>query len=212
MTTPDTPRAAAETPAGRTFAEIVDGCVRGGLPRDTAERLVRQECGIRPLGGEAEPYTTHELKLWRMYADEIDSGVKTFEFRKDDRTPRFHAGDILRLREWGGATMDYSGREWLRRVTYIARGGVIPEGYCCMAIEPLESRAALSGGTETGEDTATENAVASGRLLHETGEDGLLEWWVKPERTSTTVPTIGPMTFREAVACIAARSTQGDAV
>lgn len=80
---------------------------------------------------------THELKTWRMYFDDVQSGVKSFEFRQDDRTPRFEVGDTLHLREWGGREMDYTGRECFRRVTYIARGGpIIPEGYCIMSIVP----------------------------------------------------------------------------
>jgi len=68
---------------------------------------------------------THELKTWPMYFRPLMSGEKAFEFRADDRTPRFEVGDRLRLREWGGATMDYSGRDCWREVTYVARGGVI---------------------------------------------------------------------------------------
>lgn len=90
---------------------------------------------------------THELKVWPQYFPALRDGVKSFEFRKDDREPRFAVGDVLRLREWdpqrfGVNGRDYTGREVLRRVTYVARDGVIPEGYCVMAIEPIESRRA----------------------------------------------------------------------
>ncbi len=88
-------------------------------------------------GTPAATRPTHELKVWRMYFEELNSGVKSFEYRKDDRTPRFEVGDVLRLREWGGYGMDYSGRECFRRVTYIARGGpIIPEGFCIMSLVP----------------------------------------------------------------------------
>jgi len=80
---------------------------------------------------------THELKTWPMYFRPLMSGEKAFEFRADDRTPRFEVGDRLRLREWGGATMDYSGRDCWREVTYVARGGVIPEGFCVMSVVPV---------------------------------------------------------------------------
>lgn len=117
------------------------GCTRYAVP-------VRRSA--LPSDSEASPPTTHELKVWTMYADALESGVKTFEFRKDDRTPRFEVGDTLVLREWtppyraetehewskqfGG---DFTGREWLRRVSYVARGGVIPDGYCVMSVVPL---------------------------------------------------------------------------
>ncbi len=78
----------------------------------------------------------HELKTWRMYFDDVLSCRKTFEYRKDDRSPRFEVGDVLHLREWGGREDAYTGRECMRIVTYIARGGpIIPEGHCIMAME-----------------------------------------------------------------------------
>lgn len=81
--------------------------------------------------------TTHELKVWAMYGDGLDSGEKTFEFRRDDREPRFAPGDVLHLREWDQARGVYLSREWHRRVTYTARNGIVPEGYCVMSIVPV---------------------------------------------------------------------------
>lgn len=126
------------------------------IPQSASEAPTHTDLMISPEAIAAEsfnelasgaPAATHELKVWSMYADALESGVKTFEFRKDDRTPRFDVGDTLVLREWtppyraetehewskqfGG---DFTGREWLRRVTYIARGGVIPEGFCVMSV------------------------------------------------------------------------------
>lgn len=83
--------------------------------------------------------TTHDLKVWPEYFAALLSGEKTFEFREDDREPRFAVGDMLRLREWTPAPAFPSGgmyleRETLRRVAYVARGGVIPEGFCVMSL------------------------------------------------------------------------------
>lgn len=105
--------------------------------------------------------TTHELKVWLQYFAALESGVKTFEFRKDDRTPRFAVGDTLRLRETrpmdiseipGWALNDgctegeaYTGRECTRVVTYVARGRLIPDGYCVMSL--TDSRAAATPRT-----------------------------------------------------------------
>lgn len=43
---------------------------------------------------------THELKLDDKYFDEVKSGKKNFEIRKNDRN--FQVGDILELRRWDG--------------------------------------------------------------------------------------------------------------
>lgn len=81
----------------------------------------------------------HELKVWRMYFDALKRGDKTFEFRKDDRTPRYEVGDVLWLREWGGSAEDYTGQECYRRVTYVARGGAIADGFCAMSVVPADA-------------------------------------------------------------------------
>lgn len=76
----------------------------------------------------------HELKCWPEYFREVQSCVKTFEYRKDDRG--VSVGDLLWLREYDPQQDHYSGRVAPRRVTYIARGGLIPEGFCVMSIVP----------------------------------------------------------------------------
>lgn len=77
----------------------------------------------------------HELKCWPEYFRKILSGHKTFEIRKDDRN--FQEGDELLLREWHPIGQGYSGREVVRSVAYIIRGGFgLREGYVCMALSP----------------------------------------------------------------------------
>lgn len=60
--------------------------------------------------------TTHDLKCWPEFFDDLVVGDKTFELRKDDRN--FQIGDTLLLREWIPKTEKYSGRKLTRRVTY----------------------------------------------------------------------------------------------
>lgn len=43
---------------------------------------------------------THELKTWPGPFSAVLLGEKPFEWRKDDRTPRYETGDILVLREF----------------------------------------------------------------------------------------------------------------
>lgn len=120
--------------------------------------------------------TTHELKVWEQFFDALASGLKSFEYRTDDREPRYAVGDVLRLREWervGIADGRYSGREVLRRVTYIARENeVIPEGYCIMSLEPVPAPAptpetAPATCSEPCGDCSTECAASSPTTFRE---------------------------------------------
>lgn len=109
--------------------------------------------------GRAMRAVTHELKVWPQYGDALQSGLKTFEFRRDDRTPGFEVGDVLRLREWRPTgrgdehteEWGYSGREWMRRVTYVARGGLIPDDAEGVAkAEPAPSQEDITGDIARG--------------------------------------------------------------
>lgn len=93
--------------------------------------------------------TTHELKCLPHYFAAVAENRKPFELRRDDRIPSFAFGDTLRLREWregvkrnpeGGFQRysEYTGRECVRRVTYVLREcadfGLMP-GYCILGLE-----------------------------------------------------------------------------
>ena len=94
--------------------------------------------------------TAHNLKIWPDQYALLRSGLKTFEFRKNDRD--FQVGDILLLREWdpGSGTREtgpwasghYTDADWiLRGVTHVLRGPDfgVPEGYAVLSL-------AVSGG------------------------------------------------------------------
>ncbi len=74
----------------------------------------------------------HVLKTWPPYFKETRNGRKTWELRRDDRG--FSEGDALILMEWDPTTSEYTGEVERRLVTYVARGGAIPEGFCCMSV------------------------------------------------------------------------------
>lgn len=83
----------------------------------------------------------HYLKSWPEFFAPVFEGKKNFELRKDDR--HFRVGDILHLREWEPNTASYSGREIIKKVTFILEGigpgGITPihglsRGYVIMAI------------------------------------------------------------------------------
>jgi ParB family chromosome partitioning protein len=78
----------------------------------------------------------HDLKCWPEYFKALVSGEKSFEFRKDDRD--FSVGDKLFIEEWDPETERYTGAYVAFRVTYIACGSLIPDGFCVMSIVPIE--------------------------------------------------------------------------
>ena len=75
----------------------------------------------------------HELKIYPKYLDDVLSGIKTFEVRKNDR--RFLVGDTLVLKEWDN--IKYSGREVRATVVYMLDDkffGLTP-GYVVLGIK-----------------------------------------------------------------------------
>ena len=59
----------------------------------------------------------HDLKTWSMYFNAVESGLKTFEVRINDRN--FMPGDNLVLREYDPKTNTYSGRILILKVNYV---------------------------------------------------------------------------------------------
>jgi ASC-1-like (ASCH) protein len=76
----------------------------------------------------------HALKVWPEYYQDIESGKKPFELRKNDRD--FKQGDILLLQEWDPKTGKYTRNEIELLVSYILEGGQfgLEEGYVIMAL------------------------------------------------------------------------------
>lgn len=83
----------------------------------------------------------HELRCWPPFFGDVMSGIKTFEYRADDR--HFTVGDTLLLREFVPSSTTppkmkaiYTGREVSVLVTYKIDGGhfAIPEGFCILGI------------------------------------------------------------------------------
>lgn len=79
----------------------------------------------------------HELKTVQPYFDDVASGNKTFEVRKNDR--EFMVGDFLALNEYDPQQlpgMEYTGRCMLAQVTYILRTPeYCKEGFITMGID-----------------------------------------------------------------------------
>lgn len=75
----------------------------------------------------------HELKLYLDFFEEVISGEKSFEIRKNDR--QFRVGDMLALNEYDGNR--YTGRSCLVYVDYIMNSPeYVKEGMVVMSIKP----------------------------------------------------------------------------
>lgn len=87
--------------------------------------------------GIERPPITHELKTWQSYFHALADGRKLFEIRRDDRD--FRPGDTLRLRETYYHNGEYTGRELVRKITYVLRHeedlGLI-EGFAILSLAP----------------------------------------------------------------------------
>jgi len=76
----------------------------------------------------------HELKTHPIPFQAIESGLKRFEYRVNDRG--YEVGDLLCLKEYDPDKWEYPGGSQWVRVEYILHGGQygIPDGYCIMSI------------------------------------------------------------------------------
>jgi hypothetical protein len=87
------------------------------------------------MSDQPRPRTTHELKLWPQYFEQVRNGRMKFQLRRNDRD--YKVGDQLLLQEWDPIAGDvlgptgpqghYSGRELLVRVDYIMNSQKIDE-------------------------------------------------------------------------------------
>lgn len=73
----------------------------------------------------------HELKIWPLYFDMVESGDKPFELRKNDRN--FQVNDELLLREWDAVT-GYTGRRITAEISCVLEGEWLAEGYCALGL------------------------------------------------------------------------------
>ena len=101
----------------------------------------------------------HDLKCWPEYFKAVKSGIKPFEYRKDDRG--YAVGDILHLREYDPATFQYSGDEIDKTVTYVlpvvTYGAGNDERYVIMGLASRPDWTPCSEGLPTPD--AEENGV-----------------------------------------------------
>ena len=68
--------------------------------------------------------TTHEVKIWPRYFDDVASGRMTHNLRKNDRG--YRNGDRIVMREWRPADGQYTGRECVADITHVLQRGLAP--------------------------------------------------------------------------------------
>jgi ASC-1-like (ASCH) protein len=74
----------------------------------------------------------HELKIRREYFDDVESGRKPFEIRKNDRD--FCEGDYLLLCEIDEGA--YTGRDIVAKITYVLDDPeFVKDGYVVLGID-----------------------------------------------------------------------------
>lgn len=79
------------------------------------------------------PCNTHELKILPKWFEDVQSGKKKFEIRKNDRN--YRVGDFLILKEWNRGK--FTNRYLIRQIEYIYQGDGtygLSEEYCVLGI------------------------------------------------------------------------------
>jgi hypothetical protein len=117
-------------------------------PRRTVAIPLPKNDSTEPVQGEAqEKGKLHELKTWPQYFQQVIDGVKTFEYRFNDRG--FREGDDLLLLEYDPIKKTYSGRHCIVSVTSVLRSFKgIEDGYCIMSILLTHGASHPSSGKE----------------------------------------------------------------
>lgn len=89
------------------------------------------------MSKETELLTVHKVKILPKYFEKVKSGVKTFEYRKDDRD--YKVGDRLKLMEYDLEIGRCTGNILEVEITYILRHGdfKIPSNYVIMSIKKV---------------------------------------------------------------------------
>lgn len=85
----------------------------------------------------ADAVSEHWLKAHTGYYLDVESGIKLFDVRIDDRKPPYKIGDILHLQEYTGN--EYTGRECTRTITYVLRDNkYCKDGFCIIGLSSPE--------------------------------------------------------------------------
>lgn len=79
-------------------------------------------------------HKVHVVKCWPEYFEDVWSGIKTFELRKDDRD--YESGDHIEIQEYDPNTENYSGRVVGGNIPYVLKGPAfgLEKGHCICSL------------------------------------------------------------------------------
>lgn len=123
----------AEKTAEQRYSEEQDK-----IDKETAKKLreIQDEEKLKALPSDIyeSGQKVHQIKIGTAFFDDVRSGKKTFELRKNDRS--YQEGDLLDMMEFINGK--YTGRSIKASVTYILENFTgLAEGYCIMAIKVI---------------------------------------------------------------------------
>lgn len=80
---------------------------------------------------------THALKTWPEFFEQVESGIKSFELRKNDR--KFKMGDGILLQEYDPLIKEFTGKEWVGEISYIFDNEAfgLKKGYVLLGISKI---------------------------------------------------------------------------
>lgn len=108
------------------------------IDRETKKKLreMEQEKKMQNLPSDTQEtgQKVHQIRLAKIYFDDVANGIKTFELRKNDRG--YKVGDILEMMEF--ADGKNTGRTVKVKVTYMLEDYTgIEDGYCIMGTKVM---------------------------------------------------------------------------
>lgn len=106
------------------------------LDRETQKKLREREQAQKMQEIPKREIKVHEIKLASMYYEDVKSGKKSFELRKNDR--HYKEGDKLRLMEFSGGK--HTGRAIEADIIYMLEDYTgLTEGYCILGIKATKA-------------------------------------------------------------------------
>lgn len=78
----------------------------------------------------------HNLKLNRLFVNDVFNGVKRFEIRLNDRD--YQVGDLIKFKPYPYSFVKHPIEEKTYKITYILSAFVLQEGYVALGIEEVK--------------------------------------------------------------------------